>query len=125
MDSRVTVITGGGSGIGLEVARSLLKKGPVVVADRNEAGLTEARALGCEAFQMDVRSTLEWRKLMDSVRRAHGRIDALIHNAGVAHIAPLRECSDEQLQAVLDTNLLSVLIGTREAWPLLVEGGGG
>jgi NAD(P)-dependent dehydrogenase (short-subunit alcohol dehydrogenase family) len=124
MGPRVSVVTGGASGIGLAVARDLLEHGPVVVADRDAAGLGAAADLGCDTLQMDVTSTDDWRRLVSHVADGHGRIDALVHNAGTAHIAALVECSDHDLTTVLHTNVLSVLIGTREAWDLLVRARG-
>ena len=124
MGQRISVVTGGGSGIGLAVSKQLLEHGPVVAADRDAAALREAEREGCEAVQMDVTSTTDWRRLISHLDRAYGRLDALVHNAGTAHIASLVECTDDDLRTVLDTNVLSVLIGTREAWPLLVRSRG-
>jgi NAD(P)-dependent dehydrogenase (short-subunit alcohol dehydrogenase family) len=124
MAAHVAVVTGGGSGIGLAVARLLREYGDVVVADRDPAALATARDAGYDAVEMDVTSSPDWRRLAGHVRERYGRLDTLVHNAGTAHIASLVDTSDADLKRVLDTNVLSVLIGTREMWALLVEGGG-
>jgi meso-butanediol dehydrogenase/(S,S)-butanediol dehydrogenase/diacetyl reductase len=124
MDSRVAVVTGGGSGIGLAVARALLADGPVVVVDRDAEAIKAVSSEGLDALCLDVTVTDDWRQLVDHLRARYGRLDTLVHNAGTAHIAPLPQNSDDDLRRVLDTNVLSVLIGTREAWDLLVASRG-
>lgn len=119
----VSVVTGAGGGIGHATARLLAARGPVVLVDRNEAALQQALAdgVGADSFAMDVSSSADWAALADHVRRRHGRLDALVHNAGIAHIAPLPECTDRDIEFVLEVNVLSVLFGTRACWDLLVE----
>lgn len=122
MEGRVSVVTGGASGIGLATARALAHKGPVVVADRDVSAVE--RDASFDAVEVDVTSSEDWRRLVAHVDQHYGRIDALVHNAGTAHIASLRDTSDADLERVLRTNVLSVLIGTREAWDLLVRARG-
>lgn len=124
MGTHVSVVTGGGSGIGLAVARTLVAQGHVVVVDRDTSALADAKAEGFDAVHADVGSTDDWRHLIMHIRTRYGRLDALVHNAGTAHIAALVESSDQDFHRVLDTNVLSVLIGTREAWNLLVDSRG-
>lgn len=124
MDQRVSVVTGGGSGIGLAVARALFSAGPVVVADHDPAAIAAAAETGLDALEVDVTSTEAWRHLIRHVAARYGRLDILVHNAGTAHIASLPDTSDADFARVLDTNLLSVLLGTREAWDLLVASKG-
>lgn len=121
----VAVVTGGGSGIGLATARLLAAQGAdVVVADVSEIALTTARVEGFTALRTDVSRSEDWARLAGFVAERHGRLDALVHNAGVAHIAPLVESTDEDIESVLRVNVLSVLYGTRACWDLLVAGGG-
>ena len=121
MGSYVSVITGGASGIGRATARLLAARGDVVLADRDAQGLESARREGFDAVTMDVASSTQWSGLADYVAQRYGRLDALVHNAGVARIAPLVETSDEDLESVLRINVLSVLFGTRACWDLLVR----
>ncbi len=124
MDPRVAVVTGGASGIGLAVARALAADGPVVLVDRDEPALEAVADEGFDVFRGDVTSTADWRRLVEHIRLRYGRLDTLVHNAGIAHIAPLPDNTDDDFRRVLDVNVLSVLIGTREAWDLLVASRG-
>lgn len=124
MDPRVSLITGGGSGIGLAVARLLRERGTVVVADRDEAALAAAAAEGFDTIRLDVRLTAEWRDAARVVLARYGRLDGLVHNAGVAPIAPLTDTVDDDLDRTYETNVRSVLVGTRECWDLLVASRG-
>lgn len=124
MGSFVSVITGGAGGIGLATGRLLADRGPALLVDRDTAGLERAASEGFETYAMDVASSEDWARLARLLEERHGRLDALVHNAGVAHIAPLVECSDEDLERVLRINVLSVLFGTRACWDLLVDNRG-
>jgi NAD(P)-dependent dehydrogenase (short-subunit alcohol dehydrogenase family) len=125
VDPHVALVTGGASGIGLATARLLKVRGhTIIIADRDATSLEKAKDEGFEPVVMDVGVSADWQRLADLVRERHGRLDILVNNAGVAHIAPLVETTDEQLRSVLNTNVLSVLYGTRALWDLLVASGG-
>src|SRR5919107_665057 len=64
MDSRVAVVTGGGSGIGLAVARALLADGPVVVVDRDAEAIKAVSSEGLDALCLDVTVTDDWRAIV-------------------------------------------------------------
>ncbi|MEV8136748.1 SDR family NAD(P)-dependent oxidoreductase [Microbacterium aurantiacum] len=124
MDQRVSVVTGGGSGIGLAVARLLAEQGPVVVADRDVSALEGAETPGLVAFAMDVQETGDWRRLVAMLRERFGVVHNVVHNAGIAPIAPLIDSDDEAFDRAWRTNVRSILVGTRELWDLLVAGRG-
>jgi NAD(P)-dependent dehydrogenase (short-subunit alcohol dehydrogenase family) len=115
VDPRVSVVTGGASGIGLAVARRLASHGPVVVADLDGTALAAAEQEGLSPYRLDVGQHL---------RGKYGRVDALVHNAGIAPIAPLTETTNAQFDATYATNVRSVLVGTKELWDLLVAARG-
>jgi NAD(P)-dependent dehydrogenase (short-subunit alcohol dehydrogenase family) len=111
---RVAVVTGGARGIGLAIARALLREGAVVVLadsrietaeqtakDLSAYGMVEARAL-------DVRDWSQVREVFDSVQEDRGRIDIDVNAAGIQAAAPSLEMSEENWRAVLDTNLSGV-----------------
>lgn len=124
MDQRVSVVTGGGSGIGLAVARLLSEQGPVVVADMDSSALVSAEALGLLPFAMDVQETGDWRRLVGMLRERFGVVHNVVHNAGIAPIAPLIDSDDDAFDRTWRTNVRSILVGTRELWDLLVAGRG-
>lgn len=121
MDPRVSVITGGASGIGLATARLLRDQGPVIVADLDGSALSRAAEEGMEPFLMDVREPKEWAALSDHISTSYGRLDGIIHSAGTAPIAKLTDTTDEQLDLAYETNVKSILVGTRELWELITS----
>ena len=125
MDSRVSVITGGASGIGLATARLLRSQGPVIVADLDDSALSRAAEEGLEPFAMDVRKQEAWASLSEHISKTHGRLDGIVHSAGTAPIVRLIDTTDEQFDLAYETNVRSILVGTRELWDLLTTSKGG
>ncbi|MGN2393445.1 SDR family NAD(P)-dependent oxidoreductase, partial [Pelomicrobium sp. G1] len=83
----------------------------VVLADTDLArAAAQAKSLGSNAcaIQMDVRSRPTVRTAMDKVLEQHGGIDILVNNASVVRAAPLLECTDEDWDELLATNLSGV-----------------
>ena len=119
MDPRVSVVTGGASGIGLATARRLTSHGPVIVVDFDQAALEAAAGEGITPYRMDVSDAQAWAELAAHIGQTHGRLDALVHNAAMCRIAPLTDTTNDQFDATYATNVGSVLIGTRELWDLL------
>ncbi len=111
-DVRVALVTGGGSGIGKASAIALSRSGRhVVIADRNlEAARTVAhdladagnRALG---LHVDVADSASVDAMVDRTKEAYGRLDVLVHCAGIASAKPVLELSDEEWRTVLGVNL--------------------
>lgn len=124
MDPRISLVTGGASGIGLAVARTLRLYGPVIVADIDDTALADAEEEGFDSYRMDVRDSGQWRSLESYIAEKYGRIDALVHNAGSAPISSLVKTSDKQFDLAYATNVRSILVGTREMWDLLVSSRG-
>lgn len=128
---KVAVITGGGSGIGLAMARLFAKSGySVVITGRDEKRLQKAAAvisadkLHVTAIACDVRDPASVKKLFSEISKHHPRIDVLINNAGVSHaLAPVDELPVEIWKDVLDTNLTGMFLVTRAALPLMRAGG--
>jgi NADP-dependent 3-hydroxy acid dehydrogenase YdfG len=126
MDSlpgRVALITGGAGAIGQAAARSLAAAGlRVVLAGRNEAAL-RAVALPGEVpplvVPLDVRDPGGWERAIAAVLRELGRLDVLVHNAGIVEVGALETLDPERLRAIVDTNLVGALLGTRSALPAL------
>jgi 2-dehydro-3-deoxy-L-rhamnonate dehydrogenase (NAD+) len=131
MDSlpgRVALITGGAGAIGQSVARALAAAGlRVVLAGRNEAALRVVELPGGVppmVVPLDVRDADGWDRAIAAVVRDLGRLDLLVHNAGVVEVGPLEATAPDRLRAVVDTNLVGALLGTRAALPVLRATGG-
>ena len=132
-DDRVAVITGAGRGLGRAYALLLAARGAKVVV--NDAGVTrhgeaanagpahevvdEIRKAGGEAVAStaSVASPEGGREIVDAAIKNFGRIDILIHNAGINRPSPLREMSWEQFSAVLDVHLHGAFHVVRPALP--------
>ena len=109
---RVAVVTGGGKGIGLAIARRFAAQGHTVVVcgrDRTalDAFVAEAEAAGGRALAVvaDLSREGEADRLCAQTLEAYGRADILVNNAGVTRDGLLLRMSDADWDAVLDTNL--------------------
>ncbi|MQY26053.1 SDR family NAD(P)-dependent oxidoreductase [Nocardia aurantia] len=113
LDGTVAIVTGGGSGLGAGISRSLAEAGAdIVVAGRRRGPLDEVAAqvgaLGrrCLVVPTDVTDPAECDALVQATTAAFGRVDVLINNAGVSHVAPASRELPADFRAVLDINLL-------------------
>ncbi|HEY0168613.1 MAG TPA: SDR family NAD(P)-dependent oxidoreductase [Jatrophihabitans sp.] len=125
--SKVVLVTGGTSGIGLAVTRLLAAAGHRVffcarTADSIESTLKELRAEGCEVDGMvaDVRDGDAVRELVAATVAAFGPIDVLVNNAGRSGGGVTAEIADDLWFDVINTNLNAVFRMTRE---VLAQGG--
>jgi NADP-dependent 3-hydroxy acid dehydrogenase YdfG len=121
VDAPVVVITGASSGIGEATARLLAAQGARLVLGARRADRLEALAaeLGGEVRirPTDVRRRGDVRALVDLAVQAHGRLDVLVSNAGVARIAPLEDQAVEDWEEMIDVNLRAVLYGIEASLP--------
>ena len=131
-EGRVAVVTGGAGGIGRATALELARQGAaVVVADLDDAGAQETvaqvEALGRAAsfVRTDVSSADELEALMTACVQAHGRLDVMFNNAGVASGAPLLEWPPEQYRKVVAVNQDGVFFGMQAAARAMRELGRG
>ncbi|MUG21663.1 glucose 1-dehydrogenase [Paenibacillus macerans] len=116
------IVTGAGQGIGRGVAEAYAKAGAsVVLAELDlETGVKaeeESRQIGGKALFVpcDVRKEDDIIRLMETTEREFGSIDILINNAGVSRFKPLFELTVEEWDDVLNTNVRSCFIASREA----------
>ena len=130
MAERAALITGASSGIGLAIARALGREGyALTLSARRPEKLEEAaqglRDEGCELQSVPANMSHEEEvvELVERHRDAYGRLDVLVNNAGVGIGAPMDEIQTKYLDLQLGVNLRALIIGTREALPLLKEAG--
>lgn len=113
LDGKVAIVTGSSRGIGRAIAERLAAGGARVVINYrgNEAAANEVvaniQAGGGEAIavQADVSNLAQVQALVDSAKKAFGRIDILVNNAGTTRDTLLIRMSEEDWDIVLDTNL--------------------
>lgn len=129
LEGKVALVTGAGSGIGREAARRFVEEGALVAAAdvRGAAALETARELGESALgiELDVVSAGSVEAGLHEVVAAFGGLDVVVNNAGVTIVGSAHELAEEDWDRELDTNLKSVYLVSKAAWPLLLERGGG
>lgn len=124
--SKVVLITGATSGMGLETSILLALNGYTVYAGTrgNEAELLEkAKEKGVQIniVSLDVTQTQSIQKAVKSVIEKEGKIDVLVNNAGFGLLATLEEGSDEEMFKQFDVNVFGLIKTTREVLPFMRE----
>lgn len=129
---QVVIITGGANGIGKGLAAAYAKKGAnVVVADiTEETGQNVVEEINKQNgkgifVQTDVRKEEDIIRLMKIAYNTYGRIDIMINNAGVSRWKSPYELTIEEWDDVINTNLRSVFLCSREAARYMKENGEG
>lgn len=112
LTGRVSVVTGGATGIGFRMALGLAEAGSsVVIASRKleacEQAAAEIAKTGVEtlAVACDVTKAAEVEAMKDAVMARFGRVDVLVNNAGRAWVAPPEDLPLERWQQVFDLNV--------------------
>jgi len=122
---KVTVITGGNSGIGLATAQVFASEGAsVVITGRDDQKLRDAvKQLGdlATGIRADVASLTDLDRLYDEVRERFDRVDVLFANAGIAPFAPVENVTEEHFDTLFNVNVRGLFFTVQKALPLLAE----
>jgi 3-oxoacyl-[acyl-carrier protein] reductase len=118
---KVILITGGTKGIGLGVARLLLRQGAFVAITGRELSVVQrvANELNDEfkdrvlGLACDVRSYEDQQKTVTQIVSKWGKLDVLVANAGVGHFGPIETLSPDQWQETIDINLTGVFFSVK------------
>ena len=125
LSGRVVLVTGGGTNLGLHAAKELHRAGAtVVIAGRRTEVLEEARPqIGerCTIASADIREPAGAQAIVDRVLSDHGRLDALVNNAGGQYFVPAEDIAAKGWRAVWRLNV----DGTRTMTEAVVEHGFG
>jgi len=129
---RVAVVTGASKGIGASIAKQLAAEGAAVVvnyASSKEGAdqvVNDIMAFGGKAIavQGDVAKTEDIEHLFAEASKAFGRLDILINNAGVYRFALLEEVTEDEFHRQFNTNVLGIILATREALKYFGNDGG-
>ena len=132
LDGKAAVVTGGSSGIGRATALALAAEGAAVaISGRKASALEEVAgkitALGGSVVSqvVDVRDERQVAALVDAAVQQFGRLDIMVNNAGVVYPGNIADGSVEEWREMLETNVLALLIGCREAIRAMKANGGG
>jgi acetoacetyl-CoA reductase/3-oxoacyl-[acyl-carrier protein] reductase len=121
LDGRVAVVAGGAGAIGSAIAARLAECGArVFVVDRSECPApAPVTAVKCDLTQSSAVTGA-----IEGIHRGEGRLDILVHAAGITRDASVSRLTDEDWRAVMATNLESAFTLVRAAIPALRDGGG-
>src|SRR6185295_9105806 len=132
LEGKVAVVTGASKGIGAAIAQHLAAEGAQVVvnyasskegADKTVAAIT-AKGGKAIAVKGDVARATDVEHLFTETRKAYGKLDILVNNAGIYEFAPLEGVTEDLFHKQFNTNVLGLLLATREAVKLFGNAGG-
>jgi NAD(P)-dependent dehydrogenase (short-subunit alcohol dehydrogenase family) len=132
LSGKTAIVTGGGKGIGRQMAQGLAEAGANVVlcarqADRCEQAAAELEQLGVKALGLgcDVRDPEQVSTVVERTVADFGAVDVLVNNAGTVWGASPEEMPLDGWQKVVDVNLTGVFLFSQAAGRAMIDGDGG
>jgi len=126
LEGKITLITGGNSGIGLATAKAFVNEGAYVfITGRRHPELGAAvKEIGrnVTGVQGDVSKLGDLDRLFAQIKREKGKLDIVFANAGVARFAALGTITEEFYDSIFNINVKGVLFTVQKALPLLPDG---
>lgn len=131
LTGKKALVTGASRGIGRGIALTLAKQGADVAvnyrsnAEEAEKVVSEIKAMGRDSFavQADVSNKASVTKMFEEFKNKWSKLDILVNNAGIVQFAPFEELTEEQWDAVLNTNLKGQFLCGQQAVKLMGQGG--
>ena len=124
LSGKVAIVSGGAQGIGRATAELFAAEGCVVFA--GDIAQPEPFEGDVTAVDLDVRNEASWREVVEGVVDQHGRVDALVNNAGaVGSYEPIDSIDLDDWHAIIDLNLTGSFLGVRTVVPHMKSAGGG
>ena len=132
LENKVAVVTGASKGIGAAIARHLAAEGASVVVNYSssregaEKVVAEITAAGGKAIAIggSVAVEAEVGRLFDEVKKAYGRVDVLVNNAGVYAFSAIEAVTVDEYRRQFDINVMGTLLTVKAALPLFPATGG-
>ena len=132
LTNQVTVVTGASKGIGAGIAKALAAEGASVVVNYSSSQaqadhvVQEITATGGKAvvIQGDVSKQADITRLFNETKKAYGKLNVLVNNAGTYEFASLENVTEELFHKQFNLNVLGLLLTTKEAVKLIGAEGG-
>src|SRR5207245_2228056 len=115
LDGKVACITGAAGGLGVTIVEVFAREGAEVVA-------VDIQGDGC--MHLDIGTDEGNRLMVEAALERHGRLDALILNAGAQHVAPIPEQAESDWDRLFDVMVKGPWLAMKHAWPHLARPGG-
>jgi NAD(P)-dependent dehydrogenase (short-subunit alcohol dehydrogenase family) len=126
---KVAVVTGAGQGLGASIANKLAMKGAhlalcdinIEMARKLELQLREAYGVKVISVEVDVSQRIQVEGMRNIIIDSFHEVDILINNAGIAKVCPIHELDEETYDRIMDVNLKSVYLCTKEFLPVMIK----
>ncbi len=128
LQDRVALVTGGASGIGREIGEQLAREGARVTladkdgsaAERSAAALGQA-GLSAHGVACDVTREADLERAIEGALSREGRLDVLVNNAGLQHVAPIEEFPTEKFELLVRVMLIAPFLAIKHAFPSMKQ----
>lgn len=128
LDQKVTIITGGTRGIGLEIARTFAKNGAtVIIFGSREATVKKALAdlktegIDTDGYWPDLNNYNDIESTIKKIIDQYHTINILVNNAGISASKPIDETTPEEIDQILNLNVRAVLYTTKAVVPYMKQ----
>lgn len=126
LSGKIALITGGGTGIGLDIAKKYVEEGAYVyITGRRENKLQEAVSTigkNIDYVVADVTKKEDMEKVAEKIKNEKGKLDILIANAGIGNYIAIENVTLEEFNRVMYTNVLGTYYCAQVCLPLMKEG---
>ncbi|UYL07237.1 glucose 1-dehydrogenase [Bdellovibrio sp. SKB1291214] len=132
LNGKVAVVTGASKGIGAAIAKEYAANGAAVVVNYSSSKEDAERVVKeivandgkAIAVQGSVANADDVKRIFDETKKAFGKLDILVNNAGIYKFTTIEEVTEEEFHRQFNTNVLGILLSTREAIKHFTKDGG-